>query len=145
MLVSAMTQEPQNALIPAGDQYQAALRSALRLWSEAVTSAATQRRDELLHYKQKIVAAFFAYVGNKHPAEISALDVEQWRQELKGQGLSASTIYSRVCFLSSFYEWALRTPALKEQIKQNPARLALPKAPKPYQTESAKAWTDAEL
>lgn len=139
-----MTQEPQNTLVLAGTDRQAALQNALRLWAEAVTSAATHRRDELLQYKQKVVATFFALAG-KHPSEVLPLDVEQWRQALKQQGLSPSTIYSRVCFLSSFYEWALRMPALKEQIKQNPARLALPKAPKPYQTESAKAWTDAEL
>jgi integrase len=144
MLPSAMTQEPQNVLTLADGEYRAALQNALRLWAEAVTSASTHRRDELLQYKQKVVAAFFAFVG-QHLAEVSPLDVEQWRQRLKGQGLAANTIYSRVCFLSSFYEWALRTPALKAQIKQNPARLAMPKAPKPYQTESTKAWTDAEL
>jgi integrase/recombinase XerC len=144
MLASQMTQEPQNALIPASAAYQAAMRNALRLWAEAVTSASTQRRDELLLYKQKVVNAFFAFIG-KHPAEVSPLDVEAWRAGLKQQGLSPNTIYARVCFLSSFFEWALRTPALKEQIKHNPARLAMPKAPKPYQTESAKAWTDAEL
>src|SRR5437868_4030873 len=144
MLASAMTQMPQNALIPAGNPYHVALQNALRLWSEAVTSASTQRRDELLRYKQNVVAAFFAF-SDKHPTAVSPLEVEQWRQQLQRQGLSANTIYSRVCFLSSFFEWALRTPMLKEQIKQNPARLAMPKAPKPYQTESAKAWTDAEL
>ncbi|HKQ06951.1 MAG TPA: tyrosine-type recombinase/integrase [Blastocatellia bacterium] len=139
-----MTQAPQNDLILASAERQVALKNALRLWAEAVTAASTHRRDELLQYKQKVVTAFFAFVG-KHPAEVSPLDVEQWRQRLKGQGLAANTIYSRICFLSSFFEWAMRTPALKEQIKQNPVRLAMPKAPKPYQTESAKAWTDAEM
>jgi len=58
-----------------------------------------------------------------------------------GQPLSASTIYTRVSFLSSFYIWAQRELG----ISHNPALLARPKAPKPYQTESSKAWTDREL
>ena len=139
-----MAESYQNALILAGTDHQAALRNALRLWAEAVTSASTHRRDELLQYKQKVVDAFFAFIG-KHPAEISPLDVEQWRDDLKSQGLKPTTIYTRICFLSSFFEWALRTPALKEQITRNPVRLAMPKAPKPYQTESTKSWTDDEL
>jgi integrase len=139
-----MTQQPQNALALAAAEYQAALRNALRLWAEAVTSASTQRRDELLQYKQKVIDAFFTSSG-KHFAEVSPLDVEAWRTRLKQQGLSPNTIYARVCFLSSFFEWLLRTPALKEQIRRNPVRLAMPKAPKPYQTQSTKSWTDAEL
>jgi integrase len=128
----------------ASGQYQAALRNAFRLWAEAVTSATTHRRDELLLYKQKVVDTFFAFAG-KRPAEISPLDVEQWREKLKEQGLRPSTIYARICFLSSFFEWAMRTPSLKDYIGSNPARLAMPKPPKPYQTESTKSWTDEEL
>src|SRR5205085_7759208 len=54
-------------------------------------------------------------------------------------------VYARLCFLSAFFEWAMREPPSREQIGSNPARLALPKAPKAYQTESVKAWTDEEL
>ncbi len=88
--------------------------------------------------------AFFAFTG-KHPAEVKPQDVRDWRKELDNHGLSHSTIYTRVCFLSSFFRWAMRDPALKTFITSNPARLALPKAPKAYQTESVKAWTDEEL
>jgi integrase len=144
MLAIPMAQHTQNALTLVSTHYQVALQNALRLWAEAVTSPSSQRRHELLHYKQKVVDAFFAFIGN-HPAEISPLDVEHWRDDLKSQGLKPTTIYTRICFLSSFFEWALRTPALKEQITRNPVRLAMPKAPKPYQTESTKSWTDDEL
>ncbi|MFL6336599.1 MAG: tyrosine-type recombinase/integrase, partial [Pyrinomonadaceae bacterium] len=77
-------------------------------------------------------------------------DVEAWRDWLarakpEGLGLKANTVYARVCFLSSFFEWAMKEPALRGQIGSNPARLALPKAPKAYQTESVKAWTDEQL
>lgn len=132
------------ALVPAAADYQPALRNAVRLWSNAVTAASTEQRDQLLRYKQKVVEAFFHFTA-KHPAEVRPAHVEDWRRELEGQGLSPSTIYARVCFLSSFFQWAMRDPALREIITSNPVRLALPKAPKAYQTESVKAWTDEEL
>jgi integrase len=139
-----MDGDAQNALALVSSQYQAALQNALRLWAEAVTSAPAQRRGELLHYKQKVVGAFFTYAG-KHPADVSPLDVEGWRNKLKEQGLSPNTIYARVCFLSSFFEWAMSTTSLKDYIPGNPVSLAMPKPPKPYQTESTKSWTDEEL
>jgi integrase len=115
-----MSDDTQNALVLVSSQYRVALGNAMRLWAEAVTSTSTQRRGELMQYKQKVVDAYFISAG-RHP------------------------IYARICFLSSFFEWAMRTPSLKEHIKHNPARLAMPKAPKPYQTESTKSWTDEEL
>ncbi len=134
----------QTALVPAAGEYQAALRNSLRLWSDAVTAASTEQREQLLRYKQRVVEAFFHFTG-KHPAEVKPSHVQEWRKELEKQELSPSTIYSRVCFLSSFFQWAMREPALREIIASNPARLALPKAPKAYQTESVKGWTDEEL
>jgi integrase len=136
-------------LIPANDALSVALTNALRLWSEAATASSTERRDELLNYKRKAVESFFNFAGMR-PADVSPLDVERWRKHLErarpdGQGLSPSTVYVRVCFLSSFFEWAMRDPTLRVYITSNPARLALPKAPKAYQTESVKAWTDEQL
>lgn len=144
-----MSEAPETALVPLRGEVQAALRHALRLWAESSTAPSTERREEIQGYKQKVVSSFFAFVG-KRPGEVSALDVEGWRDWLArskpdGLGLRPNTVYARVCFLSSFFEWAMRDPALREQIRSNPARLALPKAPKAYQTESVKAWTDEEL
>lgn len=139
-----MSEVSETALVPLRGDTQAALRHALRLWAEAVTAPSTERREEIQSYKQKVVTSFFSFVG-KHPGEIFALDVEEWRKSLEAVGLKPSTIYARVCFLSSFFEWALNDPALRNLIGSNPARLALPKAPKAYQTKSVKAWTDAEL
>ena len=145
----AMSETPETALVPLREDANVALRHALRLWSEASTASSTERREELQGYKQRVVSSFFAFAG-KSPGEISALDVEAWRDRLarakpEGPGLKAGTVYARVCFLSSFFEWALREPALRGLIGGNPARLALPKAPKAYQTEAVKAWTDEEL
>ncbi len=144
-----MSETQETALIPLREDAGVALRHALRLWAEAVTAPSTERRDELQGYKQRVVSSFFSFVG-KSPGTISALDVEAWRDWLArskpdGLGLRANTVYARVCFLSSFYEWAIKELALRGQIGNNPARLALPKAPKAYQTESVKAWTDEQL
>lgn len=144
-----MSELAETALIPIERATQAALRHALRLWAEASTAPSTERREEIQSYKQRVVASFFSF-ANKHPGEISPLDVENWRKWLEGQkpeglGLRPNTVYARVCFLSSFFEWARRDPSLREHIRNNPARLALPKAPKAYQTESVKAWSDEEL
>lgn len=145
----AMSEAPETALVPLRGYVGVALRNALRLWAEASTALSTERRKELQGYKQRVVSSFFSFVG-KSPGEISALDVESWRDWLArskpdGLGLRANTVYARICFLSSFFEWAMKEPMLRGQIGSNPARLALPKAPKAYQTEAVKAWTDEEL
>jgi integrase len=137
-------EDPQTALVSIKVGNQVALRHALRLWADAVTASSTERRAEILQAKQKAVEAFFSFAG-KRPAEVSSLDVEAWHKKLEKQGLQPGTIYVRVCFLSSFFEWARRDPALRELIPVNPARLAMPKAPKAYQTASVKAWTDEQL
>lgn len=134
----------QTALVPVSKNLTAALRNALRLWAGAVTSASSEQRDNLMRYKQRVVAAFLTHAGEKSLADISAQEVAAWRDEL-GKRLKPATVYARVSFLSSFFEWAMRDPLLKDFIRSNPARLALPKAPKAYQTESVKAWTDHEL
>jgi integrase len=144
-----MTESTNVSLIPLSGEGAVALTNAVRLWSEAATAPSTERREELLNYKRKAIESFFNFAG-KSPVDVSPLDVERWRKHLErarpeGQGLSPSTVYVRVCFLSSFFEWAMRDPALRAYITSNPARLALPKAPKAYQTESVKAWTDEQL
>jgi integrase len=137
-------QDSKTALVLVKKDTQVNLRHALRLWANSVTALSTERREEILRAKQKAVESFFAF-NRKSPVEVTALDVEEWRRKMEGQGIQPTTIYVRVCFLSSFYEWARRDPVLRELIPSNPARLAMPKAPKAYQTESVKAWTDEQL
>jgi integrase len=136
--------DQHQSLIRSEDGDRITLRHALRLWSEAGTAQTTEQRAQAINYKQKVVESFFSF-ASKRPGEISPLDVETWRRALEEQGLRPSTVYVRLSFLSSFFEWALRDPSLREHIRNNPVRLALPKAPKAYQTESVKAWTDEEL
>jgi integrase len=136
-------QNPENLLVLAGSDYQIAVCNAVNLWAGATTSEGI-RRNDLVRDKQQVVIAFFDFI-KKHPADVTPLDVREWLAALKEQGRRPATIYQRACLLSSFYAWAMRDIELGSYIKTNPARLARPKAPKAYQTESAKALSDAEL
>ena len=131
------------ALQVQGPDLQVALRSAVSLWASATTSE-SQRRADLLRDKQRIVLSFFRYTG-KLPSEIEPLDVQDWLRDLEGKGIKPGTTYQHACLLSSFYSWAMRDPEIGRHIRGNPARLARPKAPKPYQTESVKAMSDEEV
>lgn len=137
------SQDAQEALVRQRADLQAALRSALSLWADATTDATTRRRDELLKGKPKVIVDFFAFV-EKHPGEVSPEDVKRWQRQLEGR-LRPATVYARVSLLSSFYEWMMRDPVLASSVRSNPIRLARPRAPKPYQTESVKSLTDEEL
>jgi integrase len=137
------SQDAQEALVRQEADLQAAFRSALSLWADATTDATTRRREELLKGKPKVVEDFFAFV-EKHPGEVLPGDVKRWQRRLE-ERLRPATVYVRVSLLSSFYEWMMRDPVLARFIQTNPVLLARPRAPKPYQTESVKSFTDEEL
>lgn len=122
---------------------QVALRGAISLWASATTSE-SERRQDLLRDKQRIVRSFFNH-SQKLPAEVEPADVQEWLSHLAGNGARPGTTYQHACLLASFYSWALRDPEIGQHLKGNPARLARPKAPKPYQTESVKAMSDDEV
>lgn len=120
-----------------------ALQGAVSLWASATTSK-SERRVDLLRDKQRIVLSFFRHTG-KLPSEVEPGDIQAWLRDLEGKGASPGTTYQHACLLSSFYSWAIRDPEIGQHIRGNPARLARPKAPKPYQTESVKAMSDEEV
>lgn len=121
-----------------------AIRHAAELWADATTNAVSSRRQDILRDKRKVVSTFFDFIA-KLPAEVTALDVKNWQSFLESRGLASTTIYCWLCHLSSFYGWARRDPEVSQHITSNPVRLARPKAPKAYQTESVKSLTDDEF
>lgn len=141
-----MTSESQvveQTALAVADRRDVALRTAIEVWAASSTSGTTRRREELIAKKRKAVESFFVEVG-KDPGEVTPADVQGWCERVRrvdGRRPAAATLYARVSFLSSFYAWARRELGFRS----NPALLARPKAPKPYQTESTKAWTDEEL
>jgi site-specific recombinase XerD len=133
----------ETSLVPTQTDLQVALRGAVSLWASATTSE-SERRADLLRDKQRIVLSFFRHV-EKLPGEVELADVQGWLKDLEEKGISAGTCYQHACLLSSFYTWVMKDPEVSQHVRRNPARLARPKAPKPYQTESVKALSDEEV
>ncbi len=132
--------------IPATDGVAVAmsLLPSAELWANATTDASSLFRRDLLRNKTNAVLQFFEFV-TKPPAMVTPEDVRAWQQALEEEGLAQETVYGRISRVSSFYEWALKEPELARHLKANPVRLARPKAPKPYQSESIKALRDEDL
>lgn len=131
------------ALVSTQTDLQVALTSAVSLWATATTSGSV-RRNDLLRDKQRIVLSFFQHTG-KLPSEVEPADVQAWLRDLEEKGFSTGTCYQHACLLSSFYGWAMMDQEISQHVRRNPARLARPKAPRPYQTESVKALSDEEI
>jgi len=136
--------EGSQALISAGQTVDLALQNAIHLWAAATTDAESACCQDLLISKRQAVSSFFAHCG-KHPGEVTALDVQSWRDALEGKGFKPATVYARISRLSSFYAWVMRDLGLSRFITSNPAQNARPKCPKPYQTESSKALDDEQI
>jgi integrase len=134
---------PQTALVPGRENYLPALRSAIQLWAKGSTSD-SDRYDDLVRDKWSAVEDFFEFTG-KHPADVAPSDTHAWREALEARKLKPNTIYSRVSRLSAFYRWMMKDPVLGQYVRLNPALLARPKCPKPYQTGSTKSLTDEEM
>ncbi len=117
---------------------------AADVWAAATTAVDTPRRHDLRRDKARMVIAFFAFT-ERHPAMVTALEVDGWRIALEGRGLAAETVYAYLSRLSSFYTWMQRDAQLAQEIHHNPVLLARPKPPKPYQSKRTKALSDAEL
>lgn len=120
-----------------------ALTQAISLWAKSTTQPETYSRDEKLQDKMAAVGRFFAFIG-KRIDEIRPSDVEAWRIHLEEQGKKPNTIYSWLSRLSSFYKWLLTNPQLASRVRFNPVVQARPRCPRPYQSESVKAWSDEE-
>lgn len=129
-----------------------ALDGAISAWARKMTDASSRRWEDLLRDKQRAVYQFFKWVG-KRPQQVTPADVAAWQEELRAQRnpqtrrlhYSPATIYSMVSKVSSFYRWAQKNAKRADFILQNPVDAVRLKAPRAYQTRSAKALTDEEL
>jgi site-specific recombinase XerD len=117
------------------------LDNAIQAWADATTDPGSSRRHDLLRDKARAVSSFFAFTG-KRPDQVTTIDIKTWQAQLEAQGLENSTVYGMISRISSFYDWALRSPQLAGVLHFNPVTLARPKAPRPYQSESIKALDD---
>jgi site-specific recombinase XerD len=136
--------ETVQAIAVAGQGTDLALLNAIHLWANATTDSESHCRQDLLKAKKEGALSFFRHCS-LHPAEVRPANVQRWRVHLEERGFKPATIYARISRLSSFYEWLMKEPTLGHFINSNPARPALPKCPKPYQTESTKALDDEQM
>lgn len=117
--------------------------AALEAWAEKTTDSLSYRRDDLQRDKRSSVLSFLIFTA-KHPLSIKTRDCLSWRRQLESR-YKPNTVYARLSRLSSFYNWLLSDPVLGKQLRSNPVVLARPKCPPPYQAESSKSLTDAEM
>jgi site-specific recombinase XerD len=91
-----------------------ALANAVAFWTDATTSGSSLRRRDIKRDKSNAVLSFFGFTG-KHPAAVTASDVKQWQVEMKEKGLAQTTVYTRICHLSSFFRWAMKDSLVLRQ------------------------------
>jgi integrase len=137
-----VAENEENALIRTN--HLAALLNAIELWAQGNTRPETFDRNYKVQDKIAAVRVFFSFV-EKHPGEVTPTDVAAWRSHLELLGQKPATVYARLSRLSSFYRWLLSNPQLSAHIQANPVLQARPRYPRPYQSESVQAWTDAEM
>jgi len=117
------------------------IAGAVAVWAKSRTDTDTPRHADLLRDKCNMVMSFFDH-AEKHPAEATPLDVQEWIDHLEERGLSSGTVYGYASRLSSWYKWASADERLGAVVNGNPVILARPKAPKAY--SNIQALTDEE-
>ena len=120
------------------------INSVVESWLTRTVNSSLKRSNDIRNDKSKAVFDFFDFCG-KSAEQVLPKDVEEWRWNLKTQNLSDGTVYNRISALSQFYEYLRNEAGLIRLIPINPAKVSLPKATKPFQSESVKALSREEL
>ncbi len=118
--------------------------SVVESWLTRTVNSSLKRSNDIRNDKSKAVFDFFDFCG-KSAEQVLPSDVEEWRWDLKTQGLADGTIYNRISALSQFFEYLRNEVGMIKLIPTNPAKVSLPKATKPFQSESVKALSREEL
>lgn len=120
------------------------VESVVESWLTRTINSSLKRANDIRNDKSKAVFDFFDFCG-KSAEHVLPSDVEEWRWNLKTQKLADGTIYNRISALSQFFEYLRNEAGLIKLIPINPAKVSLPKAQKPFQSESVKALSREEL
>ncbi len=113
-------------------------------WLTRTVNPSLKRSNDIRNDKSKAVFDFFDFCGKSAEAVLPG-DVEEWRWDLKTQRLADGTIYNRISALAQFFEYLRNEVGMIKLILINPAKVSLPKAGKPFQSESVKALSREEL
>ena len=120
------------------------VNAVVESWLTRTVNSSLKRSNDIRNDKSKAVFDFFDFCG-KSAEQVLPSDVEEWRWNLKTQKLADGTIYNRISALSQFFEYLRNEAGLIKLIPINPAKASLPKANKPFQSESVKALSHQEL
>lgn len=118
--------------------------ATVEAWLNKTTNSNLARTKDIKNDKSKAVLNFFEFV-QKSPEQVLPQDVINWQNAMQNVGLSAGTIYNRLSALSNYFEFLRIDVELAKFIPINPARVSLPKSPKPFESESVIALTREEL
>ena len=120
------------------------VNAVVESWLTRTVNSSLKRSNDIRNDKSKAVFDFFDFCA-KSAEQVLPSDVEEWRWNLKTQKLADGTIYNRISALSQFYEYLRNEVGMMKFIPINPAKVSLPKATKPFQSESVKALSREEL
>ncbi|MGI8641494.1 MAG: tyrosine-type recombinase/integrase [Pyrinomonadaceae bacterium] len=120
------------------------VNAVVESWLTRTVNPSLRRSNDIRNDKSKAVFDFFDFCGKSAEAVLPS-DVEEWRWSLKTQRLSDGTIYNRISALAQFFEYLRNEVGMMKLIPINPAKVSLPKAGKPFQSESVKALSREEL
>lgn len=137
---------PEEIQILTQDDFSVSLdvESVVESWLTRTVNSSLKRANDIRNDKSKAVFDFFDFCS-KRAEQVLPSDVEEWRWNLKTQKLADGTIYNRISALSQFFEYLRNEVGMMKLIPINPARVSLPKATKPFQSESVKAFSREEL
>jgi len=120
------------------------VNAVVESWLTRTVNPSLKRSNDIRNDKSKAVLDFFDFCGKSAEAVLPG-DVEEWRWNLKTQKLADGTIYNRISALAQFFEYLRTEVGMMKLIPINPAKVSLPKAGKPFHSESVKALSREEL
>jgi site-specific recombinase XerD len=120
------------------------VESVVESWLTRTVNSSLKRSNDIRNDKSRAVFDFFDFCP-KRVEQVLPGDVEKWRWSLKSQRLADGTIYNRISALAQFFEYLRTEVGMIKLIPINPAKVSLPKAGKPFQSESVKALSREEL
>lgn len=102
----------------------AAGHAVSRPYDSRTTSAFCERSvsEETRRAYRRVVREFFRFTGQRHPEEITPVDVQRWRDQLIAQKKSSSTVAFKLSIVRSLFDYlqvggyVSRNPALSKLV-----------------------------
>lgn len=99
-------------------------RTVPRQFDSRTTAAFCERSvsEETRRAYRRVVREFFRFTGQRHPEEITPVDVQRWRDQLIAQKKSASTVAFKLSIVRSLFDYlqagnyVSRNPALSKLV-----------------------------